>query len=166
MIYNNSEFSYKMNKDFNFKKKIFMNFWKLIDPEYEKYNFRLLNKKNFLDFLFSKTFRKSLEVNESFKKISLENVINRNFILYRFLKNMFNCDVKFIFQPILNWCKSETSQEKALSDYSDTFFKKRNKYLTKFIDENQKFIDTTKKISENNQIEFYDSNEYIKKKNR
>ena len=163
-MYFNSNFLNKMNKDFTFKKKIFINFLKLIDPEYEKYNLELMNKNNFFNFLFSKTFRDSFARDSDFKKINLENVINRNFIIYKFFKNIFNCEVIFIFQPVLNWCKNETIQEKALSDYSATYFRERNNYLNKFITESEKYIDLTKKIAEKNQIKFYDTNEYFRKK--
>ena len=37
--------------------------------------------------------------------------------------------------------------------------------MSQFLSENKKFINTTKKISEKNQIKFYDMNEYIEKKN-
>ena len=163
-MYFNSNFLNKMNKDYTFKKKIFINFLKLIDPEYDKYNLEVMNKNNFFNFLLSKNFRESFAKDNDFNKISPENIINRNFIIYRFFKNMFNCEVIFIFQPVLNWCKNETSQEKALSDYSAIYFKERNKHLNEFITENEKFIDITKKISEKNQIKFYDTNEYIKNK--
>ena len=36
--------------------------------------------------------------------------------------------------------------------------------MSQFLSENKKFINTTKKISEKNQIKFYDMNEYIEKK--
>lgn len=170
IFYFNNLFLNKMNKNYSFKKKLYLKFLDLFlapfDSDFDSYNFDNLKGNNFLKFLFSKKFRKAYKEIYDFKEMSLDDIIKRNFSIYKSLEKIFSCEVVFFFQPVLNWSKKLNENEKALTDYSNLFFSKENKYLNDFLSEkNKKFIDITKKISEMNKINFYDINEFFIKKN-
>ena len=165
LFYFNSIFSQKMNT-FSLKKNFFIKLLEFFLTDHNKYNFNNLNKNNFLKFLISGKFRKN-SLNSDFQTMALDNIIKRNFNFYRILKKIFNCDLVFIFQPILNWCKTPNNEEKSLLKYSDLYFPKQNRYVNKFLSKNhhKEFSNLLKDISALNEIKFYDMNDFFKEKN-
>jgi len=150
----------------SFKKKIIKNFLNLFNPDFvthdEIFN---MNKNSFLKFLFSKEYRKSYRTSNQFDHHSLEHKLNRNFMLYKTLEKHFDCEVYFLFQPVLNWCKEKSKDEELLSDYSNKYFSKINQHLQKIItkENHQKYNKLFNKVASNNSVKFYDTNEHLKK---
>jgi hypothetical protein len=163
MFFFNSEFLGKFDKIKSYKKSLLIHLIKLIIPDSNNYDLDKLDKNNFLKFLINKNFRKKLNDDYSFKEINLENIIKRNFLIYKFFEKIFNCEVIFVFQPFISWCKDLTNEEKTLLDFTNKFDNGKNNFSYKFLEENKKFIEITRNISKSNKINFYDLNEFFKK---
>ena len=76
----------------------------------------------------------------------VENLIRRyvesrvqkiNLLIYKFFEKIFNCEVIFVFQPFISWCKDLTNEEKTLLDFT-------NKFDTNIADISLSFYDSSK----------------------
>lgn len=111
----------------------------------EKLNLTFLKKK--------KTIRSNL--------ITFDEVLSRNFFIWKLLAKSLNIKIIFILQPYLKWCKKFSKEEKKIIDYTKN---QSDKYLYQKIDNSYlKYLKIYKKICKTSGIDFYDSNDYIKK---
>ena len=171
IFYFYSDFISAMNNYyFSFKKRFILkiiNFFLMIIKDDNDYDFKSLDRKNIINFIFSKKFRKFFLHNKRYEKLKLQQIINRNFRMYKSLEKTFNCKVIFVFQPILKICKNPSIVEKKLLDYSKLYFPEENKKLNNFLSKTlyKRFTKIFKNISRKNKIKYYDSNIFLKKKN-
>lgn len=165
-FYFNSEYIANMNQTkIGFKKKIFKFFLDKVSPGILKgNNINKLKKENFLNFLFSKKFRTSHTIHEELT-LSMEQKLERNFIIYDMLKKYFNCKVYFYLQPGLLWSKEKSEEEEKLFEYSNIFFKEKTEFINKlFTAGNYEYLKNIfTKLSIKYDISFVDLNEYFKK---
>ena len=171
MFYFHSNFVSAINNFFfSFKKRIIIriiNFFLSIIDDQNDYDFKSLNRNNFINFILSKKFRKVFLNKKRYEKLKLPQIINRNFRIYKSLEKTFNCKVLFIFQPILRICKNPSAEEKKLLDYSEIYFAEENKRLNKFLSANlyKRYTKLFENVSKKNKIKYFDSNIFLKKKN-
>tara|TARA_E500000178_G_scaffold175346_1_gene174313 strand:- start:1373 stop:2446 length:1074 start_codon:yes stop_codon:yes gene_type:complete len=171
MFYFYSNFISAMNNYFfSFKKRIMIkiiNFFLLIIGDQNDYDFKSLNRNNFINFILSKKFRKVFLNKKRYEKLKLPQIINRNFRIYKSLEKTFNCKVIFVFQPILKICKNPSIEEKKLLNYSEIYFADENKRLNRFLSKSlyKRYTKLFENISRKNKIKYFDSNIYLKNKN-
>jgi len=164
-FYFNSEFKQNMNKKkINFKKRIFKffinNFYSnIIDDS----NIDDLKREDFYKFLRSSEFRKTFQKSDTIK-LSMEEKLDRNFIIYNMLGSYFNCKISFYLQPALNWSKEKSKEEQQLFDYTNQFFKEKTIFFNKlFSEENYNYFKNLLiKVSKRNNVSFFDLNEYFR----
>ena len=162
-IYFKSLFLEKMEgSQLSLKKKIFQKIFNLFSSNTLSYDaITKINGKNFLTFLFSKIFREKL-MNDKIDFMPFEQKLDRNIKLYKLLGDYFKCEVDFYFQPVNNWCKEKSTQEKQLQ-----ILTKKNKDY--FLDEvynkesYEKYLNLYSKFTKKNGVNFYDLNDYFKK---
>lgn len=157
------------NSFFSLKKKFILKILKIylnVIGDKAKYDFKNFSSKDVIKFLISRKYRKIFLLKE-YEKIKLNDVLERNFEIYKILEKVFNCEVLFFFQPILKICKELSNKEKELIKISEKYFSEENRKVNHFLsDENYySYVKLFKKISNSKKIKFFDTNAYIKKKN-
>lgn len=164
--YYKSLFLEKMEESqLTFKKKIFQKIFNLFSTKNLRFEtIKQINKKNFFTFLFSRKFRENL-MNDKIDSISFEQKLDRNIKLYKLLGDNFKCEVDFYFQPVNNWCKDKSTQEKQIQEFSKKYSKKINHYLDEVYNKEsyEKYLNLYRKFTKKNNINFYDLNDYFKK---
>ena len=162
-----SVFSENMNKiKINLSKKVTKYFLNIFFPNIlDDENIHKINKNNILKFLSSSKFRENFNLEKNLETLTIEQKFERNFKLYSLLKNYFNCEVQFYMQPVLQWSKDMSEEEKELIKLTNSENNNiNNKVLKYFNNENYKFLSKTlKDISNKHGIKFFDINTYFRK---
>ena len=156
-----------MNKiKINLSKKVTKYFLNIFFPNIlDDQNIHKINKNNILKFLSSSKFRENFNLEKNLETLTIEQKFERNFKLYSLLKNYFNCEVQFYMQPVLQWSKDMSEEEKELIKLTNSENNNiNNKVLKYFNNENHKFLSKIlKDISNKHGIKFYDINTYFRK---
>ena len=117
------------------KKKIFKSLINFFSPNFiSTENIKALNKRNFLNYLFSKNFRNNLSNTQPFNPISFEKKISRNFSLYQMISKYLNAEVQIYLSPYIFWSKDLSNEEKKLVDMTKKFYSKEIKKIYSVMD--------------------------------
>lgn len=138
----------------------------LIHPV-EKKNLYKVDQKNILKILFSKKNRDQINIKQEFVMQSIDEIISRNLKIYKSFEDIFNCKVTFVMQPVLKWCKKPSDEENNLVEYTKLYLNKTNRAVDNFVSQKNYELTLTKykNLSKANNIEFFDLNEELRRKN-
>lgn len=115
---------------------------------------RIFKKINFSFLKFKKEKSKKRNL------ITFDEVLSRNFSIWRLIAKSLNIRITFILQPYLYWCKKFSKEEEKILTYIKL---RRDYYLYKKIAKyHQKYKSIYSNTCKKNGINFYDSNDYIK----
>ena len=141
----------------NYNKHIHNNF-----PGPIYFNNKFTENMNYLSYkqLFKKFINNTKHKNHSLKNVSFKDILKRNFFLLNILKKSYKINPIFILQPYMTWCKEPSLEEKKIIDYMKNRSDKA--IYNKVTSSKSKIINLYKKFSSLYNIDFYDSNSYIK----
>lgn len=157
----NKEFLSKMNNvNLSLKRKILKFFLPNLNIDY-----RTIQFKDFFN-LFKKD--KFEILNKAFPKISLNDIVKRNLMLWSNLANTLNVKINFFLPPFINWCKNKsdyTNEEIEIQNYiSNEGNLKYHSYYDSISNDYKNIRSLFKKNCEENKIQFYDCNEIFREK--
>ncbi len=114
-------------------------------------------KKNIKNFFTNSSIEKFY-----FPKITLEEIIERNFSIYKLISKSLQIPVIFILQPNIYWCKDFSKEEEKLLKQIQS--NKHHKLVYKIKDKSfyKEYLSLLEKNSKSFSIKFYDSNKYFK----
>ncbi len=121
-------------------------------------NMNNLSKQNnsLLNFF---EFNQNISKNKTLN-ISLNEILLRNFSIWKLIEKSLNTKIYFILQPYLRWCKNYSVDEKKILDYTNL---RSDNYIYKKVEKSyNKLRKLFKKTSESCGIKFYDSNAYLR----
>lgn len=162
-----SAFSEAMdNQILSKNKKIFKSLINFFSPNsISSENIKALNKRNFLNYLFSKNFRNSLNKTQPFNAILFEKKLERNFSIYQMISKYLNAELEIYLSPYIFWSKELSSEEKQLIENTKKFYSSELKKIYSILDEETYnfLIKTLTNQCNKFGINFFDINKFFKK---
>ena len=157
-FYYNKNFLEQMDKtNLTFNRKIL----KFLLPNLE-IDYRFINIKDLINYLFTKNFRDNYKSKKSFPMIELEEIVTRNIHIWLLLSKSINAELSFFFPPFLPWCKNKNNyskEEEEIVNYLAVTKEKANyEYYDKIAQQYEKIKKLFEDLCKKSEIKFYDCN--------
>ena len=129
-------------------------YWKNI------YSKTMNDKAHYNSILKIFNFNRINDKNHINTQLTLEDILSNNLFIWKMIQDSTKIKIYFILQPYLNWAKKASNKEKNINKLNT--IKSRNDYLL-LNKKYKKIKNIYSNICKKNNINFIDSNEFIKK---